>query len=349
MAQLHRVTPLIFAIFLGPPCGCGSSKEPDSETRGGETYLACASSNYAAPDEYFKLPPLELVRKDHVLEVRGIKRGTVKVALLGGILYATPKNLAQLRRLLETLKKERVQLIAVAGGVGREKKDVTAILAELSKAPLPILIVPGAQENLDALRGAIDELRTSRPQIIDMTRTRSVRIGKLNIVSLPGYYRPFYLEAKHRGCSYDEDDLSKIGALLDEKATNVLLSPTPPRGGSAAATDVGRGGINMGDPALARFLSGNQVDFGIFGYAYESGGHATAKDGITPAAPGVWSRSLFLQAGAVDATPIALVDGGRSAGMAQIVEFSSDSARFRTVDLSDPEVENVPKAAPPSQ
>lgn len=349
MLKLQSATLPVLAILLGAALGCGSSKEPESKTRHGETYLACASSGYEMPDERFKLPPLDLTRKGHLLEVRGIKKGTIKVGLLGGVLHGTPENLSNLRRLLGVLKKERIHIIAVAGGVGREKEDVAAILEELSKAPLPILIVPGAQENLDTLRSVIDDLRTSRPQIIDMTRTRKVRIGKLNIVSLPGYYRPFYLEAKHRGCSYDEGDLGQVEGLLEDEATNVLLSPTPPRGGSAAATDVGRGGINMGDPALARFLSRHGVDFGIFGYAYESGGHATTKDCITPAAPGVWNRSLYLQAGAVDATPIALVGGGRGAGMAQIVEFSSDSARFRTVLLSDSDVENDPRKPPPTQ
>jgi hypothetical protein len=164
-----------------------------------------------------------------------------------------------------------------------------------------------------------------------MTRVRRVRIGNVNIVSLPGYYRAFYLKAGERGCAYEKKDLLKTASLFKARLTNVMLSPTPPRGTGANAVDRGRGNVNIGDIELAEVLESKAIRFGLFGYVSESGGHATARDGSTQARPAVWKDSLFLQAGAAEALPVSLIGGGRSVGMAHIVEFSGNRSRYRTI------------------
>ncbi|MCU0663383.1 MAG: hypothetical protein MUC50_13785 [Myxococcota bacterium] len=98
--------------------------------------------------------------------------------------------------------------------------------------------------------------------------------------------------------------------------------------------DRGRGEVNIGDPALTAALSKAGVIFGLFGYVYESAGHATQADGMTPVAEGVTSNSLLLQLGAVEAVPLSLSDGGRVAGVAHLVEIAGHSAKFRTINLA---------------
>jgi hypothetical protein len=153
----------------------------------------------------------------------------------------------------------------------------------------------------------------------------------VTLVSLPGYHNAFYLEAKERGCAYESGDLADVRALARGERCPVLISASPPRGRSARAVDRGRGGVNIGDPALAALLGEASIRFGLFGHVYESGGHGTNADGTTALAAGVWSDSLFVQAGAADAVPLSLVNGGRSVGMAQIVEFSGPRGRYRTI------------------
>ena len=123
----------------------------------------------------------------------------------------------------------------------------------------------------------------------------------------------------------------KTASLVTERLTNVLLAPSPPRGRGVHAVDRGRGSTNIGNRDLTDVLKAKEIRFGIFGYVNESGGHATYDDGSTPARPAVWQESLFLQSGSAEAYPVSLIGGGRSVGMAHIVDFSGNRARFRTV------------------
>ena len=278
-----------------------------------------------------RIPPLSLERDGIQLKVHGLKSTLVTVGLLAGISEASEKNLALLDHFLERFREGGVQLIAVVGGLGTEAAETEGIVRKLATAPVPILLVPGAEENFDIFRKTIAKYRTQAPQLIDMTRVRRVRVGRLTLVSLPGYRNPYYLSAKERGCSYTEADLAETAALLDEKGPNVLLSPTPPRGSGVHAPDRTRGQVNIGDPALAGMLQKQKVSFGLFGYAYEAAGHAVLLDGVTPVQAGIWSESLLLQAGAADALSMSLTGEGRADGVAQIVSFSADRARFQTV------------------
>jgi len=110
----------------------------------------------------------------------------------------------------------------------------------------------------------------------------------------------------------------------------VILAASPPRGSGPKAVDRGRGGVNIGDPALTGMLRARGIGFGLFGHVYEAGGQATLADGATPLGEGVWQDSLFVQAGSAGAVPVQLVGGGRSVGMAQIVEITGQRARFRS-------------------
>jgi hypothetical protein len=191
-------------------------------------------------------------------------------------------------------------------------------------------VSPGAGESYDALNAVFKRLHEKKAQLVDMTAVRRVRIGHVTLISLPGYANAFYLEAKERGCAYEAGDLEDVADLADRDRVNVILAASPPRGKGVAAADRGRGGVNIGDPALAAMLAGKGIRFGLFGHVYEAGGHATLADGATPLGEGVWQDSLFVQAGSAGAVPVQLVDGGRSVGMAQIVELSGGRARFRT-------------------
>jgi hypothetical protein len=325
-----RLAPLA-VLALATLASCGRPSAPPSAEKDDQPFLSCARSHIETGRETFKLPPLVVERAGADVDVRGLDRGVVMLGLIAGITEASPENLANVAFFLGRFKDAGVQAILVPGGVGLAPKDVSGILEALAAAPIPILVSPGAQESFDVLAAAIDDARKRHPQILDMTRVRRVRLGSATVLSLPGYYRAFYLEAGERGCSYGAGDLLDAMSLAEKGRANVLLAASPPRGSGDPAVDRGRGAANIGDPALASALSKAGIRFGLFGHVYESGGHATLADGATPVSAGVWQDSLYLQAGAADAVPVSLVGGGRSVGLAHVIEISGNRARYRSI------------------
>ncbi len=322
---------IVFLAAIVASLGACGSGEPSSGERNGESFLRCASPIDDGKRETQWIPPLELRREGHDLEIRGLERGVVVIGLLAGIGEVRAATRENIELFLDRFKAAGAQLIAVAGGVGLAEENVREVIETLAAAPVPVLVSPGAQESYDVFRSVISELHGERPQIVDMTKVRRVRLGQVTLLSLPGYHEPFYLEARGRGCSYEPRDLEKLTALADDGRVNVLLSASPPRGKGQRAVDRGRGSVNIGDPELAAAMDEAGIRFGLFGHVYEAGGQSTAADGETHRAPGVWHESLFVQAGATDSLPLTLVGGGRSVGMAHLVEISGHRGRYRTL------------------
>ena len=323
---------LVFYIcFATTLLGCGRSAEPDTGKKENQKFLRCAEPYNDGEKERITLTPLTVERSGLDVRIHGIKRGLIVLGLLSGITEPTRESFSNLDYFLDQFKEAGAQAVLVAGDVGDTEPDLRSILGHLSRAPIPILVTPGAQENFDLFRKTMASARRQYPQLVDMSLVRRVKIGHLNIVSLPGYHKPFYLKAKERGCAYNAADLAATFGLFEEKTVNVLFSPSPPRGSGSLAVDRARGGINIGDPALADLMAERKIKFGLFGHVFEAGGHATLSDGRTAVPAGIWQDSLFLQAGSAEALPLPLVGEGRSVGMAQIVSFSAKRARYQTV------------------
>ncbi len=323
---------ILFTILLLLSAGCRRSDEPSSSRADGQKFLRCAEPNDDGVNESFNIPPLVLERRGYNLNINGIKSAMVTVGLLAGIAEASAANLANLDFFISGFKEAGAQIIAVAGGIGSTEEDMDKIIQRLTTAPVPILLVPGAEENFDVFRKLVEKHRQTAPQLIDMTRVRQVQAGKINLVSLPGYHKPFYLTAKNRGCAYQKEDVELTGKLFVDKGLNVILSPSPPKGEGVNATDRARGQVNIGDSDLTKMLKERKVRFGMFGHVYEAGGNAVTCDGIAAAPSGIWNECLWIQAGAADALPMFLSGEGRAAGMAQIVSFSADRARYQTLN-----------------
>jgi len=327
--MFRHVTVLGFALCL--LLGCRGSTEPETSSRDGEEFLRCAEPKTDGLVESFRLPPLTVARSGFDVDVNGIKRGLVVIGVIAGIFEPTESNFRNLTRFLEHFKAAGVQAIVVVGGLASGEKPLRAIIEHLRQAPVPILLVPGAEEHADVFHRTVADIRKAAPQVMDMIRVRRVRLGHVTLLSLPGYYQPFYLRAAERGCSFEPQDIEATLALMDDKRTNVLLSPTPPRGTGPHSVDRSRVGVNTGYDILSKELEKFGMQFGIFGHIYEAGGHATLGDGFTAVSEGIWQESLYLQAGAAEALPRSLVGEGAAVGMAHIVEISGARARYRSI------------------
>jgi Icc-related predicted phosphoesterase len=326
-----RMTWTILWVFGFAAFGCRSSSTPSSGKADGKKFLRCAEPSDDGGKESIRISPLMLEKDGLNLKISGFRSASVTLGLLSGIAEANQENFANLDFFLARFKEAGVQMIAVLGGLGTEESDTDGILKKIAEAPVPILAIPGAEENFDVFRKLFEKYKRQFPQLVDMTRVRRVQVGSMNFVSLPGYYKPFYLTGKDRGCAYQKDDIELTAKLFDEKGTNVMLAPSPPRGTGIDAVDRARGQVNIGDPELRRALDERKIKFGMFGHVYESGGHAVQADNATPVAAGIWAESLWIEAGAAEALPMFLVGEGRSAGMAQIVSFTGGRARYQTV------------------
>jgi len=177
--------------------------------------------------------------------------------------------------------------------------------------------------------------------VVDLTVARLLRWDGVDLVSLPGYHNPFYLQHRRGGCAYQAGDVRALRRLVRSARNPVLLvAAGPPRGRGSRAIDFARGGANIGSPPLAEFLESAQIPYGIFGHVYEAGGRATADvAGQRPVEEGAWSETLFLNPGAVEAVPYDLHDGGRARGLAAVIEIGEEGARYRVRHL---------RASPPS-
>ncbi|MBN2528004.1 MAG: hypothetical protein JXR76_16560 [Deltaproteobacteria bacterium] len=321
----------LWATAITAFTGCKGAGDPGSAKKNGKDFLKCADVSNDDPLEKINLPPLTLVRDGSDMKISGLSSSIVSIGLLAGIHDLTPKTEENIRFFMDQFKAAKVQAIVVVGGVGKTSRQIEKVLKALASAPIPILVTPGAQESFGALRATFKKLRKKYPQLIDLTWVRRVQIKQVNFISLPGYFNPFYLEARSQGCSYESAELNQLTELAMADKANVLLSATPPRGASEFAPDLGRGNVHIGDPELAKVLNDSPIRFGLFGHVYESGGNAVSPGKNAPLAQGIWHPSLYLQAGSADAIPVQLVDGGRTAGIAHIVDFSGHRARFKQI------------------
>ena len=333
--SLHLLKLFISTLLLSSATllfsSCRGSDEPGSSKKNGRSYLKCADIYPSLDNRTIQLGPLILTQKKRELKITGIPSSIIRIGLLAGIYDGSPETDKNINYFLDRFKAAKVQAIAVAGGVGTTKEQIIHTLVTLSKAPVPLLLTPGANESFPEFEKALQKVTPDYPQFIDMTRIRKVFMKQVVIISLPGYTNTYYLKAKEQGCSFDQDDISNIEDFTDNKHVAVLLSPTPPLGKGSAASDIGRLSINVGDADILKVMKDADIRFALSGIIYEAGGNAASIKDNAPVPKNIWSTSFLLQAGSAAATPVVKADKGRLSGMASIVEFSGNKGRYKII------------------
>ncbi|MBN2804717.1 MAG: hypothetical protein JXR91_16600 [Deltaproteobacteria bacterium] len=320
---------LSFLSFAGT--GCKGRYEPGSEKKDGIEYLNCSDIESEIDEQTIKVGILTLEQNKSEITIKGIPTSIIKLGLLAGIHDSSKSTGENISEFIQQFKRTRVQAIAVLGGLGTLHTEIEESLNILKQAAVPILLIPGADESFPEFHKALAKFRVKNPQFIDMTRVRKVIMKQVALISLPGYTNPYYLDAKDQGCSFSSNDIENLENFTDSKHVPVLLSPTPPKTSGNTGPDTGRGSINIGDSEITKFMIDNKVNFALSGIIYESGGNGVSIKKFKPVQKGIWSTSLLLQTGSGAATAIELADKGRSSGMAQIVEFSGNKGRYKTL------------------
>jgi hypothetical protein len=327
-----RAGPLLVlvAVLAGAalPACCSSSEDPPSGEEADLEFRRCAVLD-ASGNESFERGPWKYERDGHELDVRGPRDGIAKVGALAGLEDAGPDSLRGLGELVRRLGAAHVEAVVVAGGIGTDGASAQAVLDQLGALDVPVLLVPGTSEPIDALREALGKVRTRAPNLVDMGVVRVARLPDFTVVSLPGGAHPHELLAGDEGCGLTDEDIAGFGGLVRERPDALVVAATPPRQRGTGAIDLGRSGTPAGDPRVTAALT--RARFGVFGTVYESGGRASDRRGGRSVAEGAWSEELFLNPGAADALARGMRDGALGPGMGAILEIRNGKARFRVI------------------
>jgi hypothetical protein len=317
-------------LFVAFACGPDADDPPVLEAHG-EPFQRCAILDPSGEEEW-RAAGRKFTRKGFDLTVSGDGDGKAVFLALAGIEEAAEDDLANVRTLVELSRERALDAVLVAGGVGPDEAQSRTILGALGALPVPILVTIGESEPLAGYRAALRAARRRAPQLVDMSRIRRAELPDLRVVSLPGYHEPHYLRQREEGCGVVPEDAAILPKLAERlRAPVVVLSPAPPRGDGPFAVDRARGGVNIGSRPLARAMRKGHFAFGVFGHVYEAGGSATRADGRTRVAPGESAQTLWVNPGAVEAILYELSGGGRSQGMAAIVEIEDGRGKFRVI------------------
>lgn len=347
------VLALVIAASWSAATVSGCRRDPDRPAAvedQGLRFLLCGRLADDRQEETIQAGPIKLKRQGFVLERQGKNDGKARFGVVAGVQEWNEPNRDNLDALLEWFQREQVDAVIVAGGIGPDRETCLNVLSRMAASKIPILPLIGASADFQQYRRAVAQAREKHSNVVDLTVARLIRWDGVDLISLPGYHNPFYLHHRRGGCAYQDRDVEALGELVGAARQPVLMvAAAPPRGRSPESIDLARGGVNIGNPTLTRFIERRRVPFGVFGHVYESGGRATADAaGRHTVAQGAWSRSLYLNPGAVEAVPYDLQGGGRSRGMGAILDIGEQGARYRLRRLGPmpPEAPEAPEEAP---
>ena len=264
-----------------------------------------------------------------VVERQGDDARPVRVGVLSAIKDRYPDTLMNLTEFIAWFDQESVDLIVLNGDVAYESDDMALILEHVARSPRPIWVVPGNADPVSGFNLALRQLSGRYPNLISGSFVRLLQVGKVALVSLPGYYDPRFI-AGGGGCQYYPDDVKQIADLVKRsKGVPVLVSHGPPKGNHPNDLDYAFDAGNVGDPNINAVMKSASIRFGIFGHILESGGRVLKGTNGKTVDPGDWSRRLWVNAGSVSSVEQDLHDADSHQGMAAIVEIDPKKRRAR--------------------
>lgn len=256
-----------------------------------------------------------------------------------------PDNAANLLAVVNWLKAEKVDAIAVSGDLGETADSIEKVIRDVASAGVPVLVMVGNRECRDHFDAGVKAAQKDLKNIINMNLVRVINTDDVSIVSMPGYYNRAYLHCAD-GCEYMPDDVRALPEVAKE-ATNpvrVLISHGPPLQSGPLAIDRIHEGANVGDPVMTEVMKANPTlfPFGMFGNIQEAGGYATDLAGVTRVAAETFVDSFMLNPGPLDAVRWVMLDGTESVGMAGLVKVKGKQAMYKIFRLKPGEAKVAP-------
>lgn len=367
---MNRVLPILGAVVLATACTekksepVAPAQAPKEAPAAAVNDAATASiSGKADPDCVGPIDtavPETLSIGGRTLELNGYKLSLKEpateghqpaIGVLANINEASPENLFHLQRYLSFFKENGVEMIVVAGDSGETKEQIAAALDRVGESGLPVLALIGNRESRADFVDAIQQVRTSRPNVINGNRVRYVDWHGVDLITLPGYHDPTYMHAGNSGCQYFKQDVAGLKKLAADANDPVLLvAHGQPLGEAPTALDViAPDKKHVGDSNLTAAIADAKIPFGIFANIKESGGSATADvAGTKVIGQDTPSETLYLNPGAADGLEWVMNDGSTSFGSAALIRFDGKQASYklyRAAKLTDAEKAEAAKLA----
>jgi predicted phosphodiesterase len=341
------------AVTLGCPA------KPD--TKPGDTPKApdapkqsdplCVGRPTASPEETLEIGGKKWLRKGSTINLAEADADDeFVIGQITDIKDHNPDNAANLVAVVNWMKTEKVDAIAVTGDLGETADSIEKVLRDVATAGVPVITVVGNRECRDHFEQGVKAAQKDFKNIINMNLVRVINTDEVSIVSMPGYYNRAYLHCAE-GCEYMPDDVRALPDVAKEATAPVklLVSHGPPLQAGPLAIDRIHEGANVGDPVLTEVMKANPAlfPFGIFGNIQEAGGYATDLAGGTRVAAETFVDSFMLNPGPLDAVRWVMLDGTESVGMAGLVKVKGKQAMYKIFRLKPGETKPAPDAPAP--
>lgn len=310
----------------------------------------CVGKPTTTPEENLDIGGKTWTRKGSTLTLQGTDPDDeFVVGQITDVKDHNPDNAANLMAIVNWMKGEHADAIAVTGDLGESQESIEKVLRDVAAAGVPVLAVVGNRECKDHFDNAVKAAQKDFKNVINMNQVRVVNTDDVSFVSMPGYYNRAYLHCGN-GCEYMPEDVRALPEIAKDTtaAVKVLISHGPPLQSGPLAIDRIHEGANVGDPVLAEVLQANAAlfPFGMFGNIQEAGGYATDLAGKTRVAAETFVDSFMLNPGPADAVRWVMLDSTESVGMAGLVKVKGKQASYKIFRLKPGEAKPAAAAAP---
>ncbi len=225
--------------------------------------------------------------------------------------------------------------------------DIVEMLSVLAETELPLLVIGGNRECKTVFNSALTTLSEDYPNVFNMNIIRRADLDDLDVISMPGYHDPEYVHCPWDKCLYYPSDTLSLVELAEEaNSEKLLISHGPPRQNHRDGIDVVSEGANVGNRALTEAIRKGDIFFGAFGNIQEAGGKAVNLSGDNIIPQDTFVRSLYLNPGPADSMIWTMNDGTDSQGMAGVLHFVGNKAKYKIYRIGDSE---TPAQAAPAE
>ncbi len=267
------------------------------------------------------------LRKDHGEKL-------VRIGTLANIKESTTDNMRNVDSFLKWFKKEKVDVVVVAGDSGLDREQLIAVFKKLAGSGLPIFSIIGNREGRADYTEALATIQAKFKNVFNLNTVRRIDMPNVDLISMPGYHNPGYIHAEDGGCPYHAKDVEALAELVKScDSPVVLISHGAPRQKSPEGIDRTAEGENVGDPQLTAAIAKNHIPFGIFGNIHEAGGRATNLEGTRVLAQDKPFDALYLNPGPVDGVLWIMNDQTESVGMAAVMTIANGKASYHVKRL----------------
>lgn len=319
-------------------------KTPDAPPAQLESNPLCVGRPGTGGDEVLEIGGKKYNKTNSTVTLDG-KDGDDEFVLgqISDIKDHSPENAANLKAVIEWMKAEKVDAIAVTGDLGESADSIQRVVEDVAASGVPVLAIIGNRECRDHFDQGVKAAQAKFKNIINMNLVRVFNTDDVSIVSMPGYYNKSYLHCAE-GCQYSPDDIRNLAEVAKAATAPVkaLISHGPPLQTGPLAIDRIHEASNVGDPMLTEALKGGIFPFGLFGNIQEAGGYATNLSGETRVAAETYADSLYFNPGAIDSVRWRMIDGSESVGMAGLLHFKGKQAMYKVKRLKPGEAKVEP-------